>query len=394
VAKYKKSLTNPYLYRQFSNNASEMFDYTMTNVMDGFYDGAMNSAIDGTFKAVCLSGIKSEDTKGGSEDGNDAVVSGKFINLIVRPLTDFGNIMPDPRKSKDPDEINGIISLHSSTFLARSDDTFDVTRGIDFGEVIDCYFEEGSISNSDFRTLRFSQPKGKVIETSYQALATISGVTVIGDADWSSAGLLGDSSPYEGNLVTVSGNKRYLGSISSGISPPNFWKSFRKKIEAHIKSEYPELGFKVANLGVTRDLAASADRGGNTARASGSKHGAGLAQDLYLHTEKYGKYTSYKKFNPILAQDQKLVDSIIRFMRKPEYSRIMWGGSFGSGKQTLNIGDIPKGRGLLEFHHFEFKNNEIPNLFKGYEVELASLGMKPSELVSTSALAKLYKKLL
>ena len=174
-----------------------MFDYTMTNVMDGFYDGAMNSAIDGTFKAVCLSGIKSEDTKGGSEDGNDAVVSGKFINLIVRPLTDFGNIMPDPRKSKDPDEINGIISLHSSTFLARSDDTFDVTRGIDFGEVIDCYFEEGSISNSDFRTLRFSQPKGKIIETSYQALATISGVTVIGDADWSSAGLLGDNKDHE-----------------------------------------------------------------------------------------------------------------------------------------------------------------------------------------------------
>jgi len=145
---------------------------------------------------------------------------------------------------------------------------------------------------------------------------------------------------------------------------------------------------------VTRDLAAAADRGSNKARASGSKHGAGLAQDLYLHTEKYGKYTSYKRFNPILAQDQKLVNSIIRFVSRPEYSRIQWGGAFGSGKRALNIGDTPKGRGELEFHHFEFKNNEIPNLFKGFEAELVKLGIKPSELTGTRALAKLYKKLL
>jgi hypothetical protein len=193
VAKYKKSLTNANLYRQFSNNASEMFDYTMTNIMDGFYDGAMNSAIDGKFKAVCLSGIKSEDTKGGGTDANDAVVSGEFINLIVRPLTDFGNIMPDPRSSKDPNEINGMISLHSSTFLARSDYAFDVMKGISFGQIIDCYFEKGSISNSDFRTLRFSEPKGVLIETSFQALATVTGVQSIVDADWASASMLGNS---------------------------------------------------------------------------------------------------------------------------------------------------------------------------------------------------------
>ena len=191
MAKYKKSLTNPSLYRQFSNNSSEMFDYTMSNIMDGFYDGAMNSAIDGKFKAVCLSGIKTEDNTGEGTDANDAVKSGEFINLIIRPLTNFGNIIPDPRSSKDPEEINRIISLHASTFLARSDYEFDVASPISFGQVIDCYFEKGSISNSDFKTLRFSEPKGKLIETSFSALGTIEGVQTGMGADWTSSFLLG-----------------------------------------------------------------------------------------------------------------------------------------------------------------------------------------------------------
>ena len=196
MAKYKKSFTNPHLYRQFSNNSSGMFDYTMTNIMDGFYDGAMNSAIDGKFKAVCLSGINSESNTGEGTGGNDAVISGPFIKLIVRPLADFGNIIPDPRKSKDPNEINALISLHAATFTARSDEGFDTTRGIDFGQVIDCYFEKGSISNSDFRTLRFSPPEGKVIETSFQDLSLISGVRSIADSDWSGAGMLGPAPDY------------------------------------------------------------------------------------------------------------------------------------------------------------------------------------------------------
>lgn len=396
---------NPYLYKQFSNSASEMFDFTMTNIMDGFYNSSLSKTTDGTFKAVCLSGINDEANDGTSTSTKsaqtssvssdiDGVLSTNYINIVVRPLQPFGKMIVDPRLHKgDSDMVNDIISMHKSSFTARSDYSLKYTDAIQFGQVIDCYFEEGSISNSDFKSLRFKQPTGVLLDLSFVELG--SALTSDGAMlDWSFAALLGNSSPYEGNLVTVSGNKKYLGSRSSGISPPDFWKNFRKKIEAHIQSEYPELGFKVANLGVTRDLAASADRGSNKARASGSKHGAGLAQDLYLHTEKYGKYTSYKKFNPILAQDQKLVDSIIRFVSRPEYSRIRWGGSFGSGKQALNIGDTPKGRGQLEFHHFEFKNNEIPNLFKGHEAELGKLGMKSSELVSTKALAKLYKKLL
>jgi len=398
---------NPYLYKQFSNDAGEMFDFTMTNIMDGFYNSSLSTTTDGTFKAVCLSGINDEANDGTSTSIKSAQTSSvsfdlsgffstNYINIIVRPLQPFGQMIVDPRLHMgNSDMINDIISMHKSSFTARSDYSLKYTDAIQFGQIIECYFEDGSISNSDFKSLRFKQPTGVLLDPTFVELGTaLAADGAALDWDWTSASLLGNSTPYDGNLVTVSGTKKYLGSRSSGISPPGFWKSFRKKIEAHIQSEYPELGFKVANLGVTRDLAAAADRGSNKARASGSKHGAGLAQDLYLHTEKYGKYTSYKRFNPILAQDQKLVNSIIRFVSRPEYSRIQWGGAFGSGKRALNIGDTPKGRGELEFHHFEFKNNEIPNLFKGFEAELVKLGIKPSELTGTRALAKLYKKLL
>ena len=196
---------------------------------------------------------------------------------------------------------------------------------------------------------------------------------------------------YDGPLVTVKGSKKYLGKPGTGMSPEGFWDEFRSKLESHINSAYPDLGLKVDNLGVSRDLAKAADPGGNTARVAGSKHGGGFAQDVYLHTKKYGQFTSFKKDNKKLAQDQKLVDSIIDFVA--QYPDIRWGGAFGSGGDALSKGTLPKGRGILEFHHFEFKGSKIPSLFSGHEKELAKVGTKPSELTNTKGLAKLYNAL-
>ena len=204
-----------------------------------------------------------------------------------------------------------------------------------------------------------------------------------------------NNAAYEGPLVTDSNGKRYLGDPSIGMSPPGYWKEFRSKLNAHINKVYPELGFKIDNLGVTRDLAAAADAGGNTARVSGSKHGAGLAQDIYMHTKKYGEYTSYKNDNPKLAKDQKLVDAIISFLETPSYNgKVFWGGAFSSGKRSLKKGQLPKDRGILEFHHFEFANKDMPNYFTKYKDELAKLGLKPGQITSTKALGNLYNKLL
>ncbi len=204
-----------------------------------------------------------------------------------------------------------------------------------------------------------------------------------------------DESSYEGPLVSVANGKKYLGDPSIGMSPPGYWKEFRSKLNAHINKVYPELGFKIDNLGVSRDLGAAADAGGNTARVSGSKHGAGLAQDIYMHTKKYGKYTSYKKDNPKLAKDQKLVDAIISFLETSSYSgKVFWGGAFSSNKRSLKKGQAPKDRGILEFHHFEFADEDMPNYFTKYKDELEKLGINSGQITSTKALGNLYNKLL
>lgn len=177
-----------------SNNPSDLFDLTMGNIMDNFYDSAMNTSTDGSFKAVCLSGIKTEDNTGQGTDDNDGQLTEGYMNIVVKPFADFGDILPDPRDFSTSDEINSVISMHASMFLARSDYGFDGTNPISFGQIVECYFEQGSISNSDFRTLRFKEPQIAEIELSFQQLATIEGVQTLGSMDWASATLLGSNS--------------------------------------------------------------------------------------------------------------------------------------------------------------------------------------------------------
>ena len=174
-----------------SNNPSDLFDLTMGNIMDNFYDSAMNTSTDGTFKAVCLSGIQTEDNTGEGTDDNDGQLVDGYMNVIVRPFTDFGDILPDPRDFSTPEEINSAISMHTSMFLARSDYGFAGANPISFGQIVECYFERGSIVNSDFRTLRFKEPQIVEIELSYQQLSTIEGVQTLGSLDWASSTLLG-----------------------------------------------------------------------------------------------------------------------------------------------------------------------------------------------------------
>ena len=176
MAGWKKNLLNSSLYKQFSNSVSDMYQYTTTNLMDGFYDSAMESSTDGTFKAVCLSGIRTEVNTGDGPDANDASLEGVFIDIIVRPLTPFGDILPDPRVSTDPREINNAISIHKTMWMAKSDFGFKDQSSISFGQVINCYFENGSIANSNFSGLRFQEPQGIIYDPSFVELATIEGV--------------------------------------------------------------------------------------------------------------------------------------------------------------------------------------------------------------------------
>lgn len=199
---------------------------------------------------------------------------------------------------------------------------------------------------------------------------------------------------YEGPLVTEKDGKRYIGDPNIGLSPSGFWEGFRKRLQDYINENYDgprPIEMRIENLGVTRDLEQAADTGGNTARAAGSKHGCGMAQDVYMHTAIYGEYTNFRTMNEKLAKNQKLVNTIIDFMSKSENSDLQWGGTFGSG--TLNKGSLPTGRGILEFHHFEFKGARIPSFFKKYEEELEKVGMKSAQLNNLRSLKELYLSL-
>ena len=176
MAGWKKNLTNPFLYRQFSNSVSDMYHYTTSNLMDGFYNNAMSSTTEGTFKAVCLSGIRTGENEGDGPDINDASIVGALIEIIVRPLTPFGDILPDPRLFTDPIEINDAISIHKTMWTARSDFGFKDQSSISFGQVVNCYFEDGSIANSNFSGLRFSEPQGLIFVKSFEDLSRREGV--------------------------------------------------------------------------------------------------------------------------------------------------------------------------------------------------------------------------
>ena len=61
-------------------------------------------------------------------------------------------------------------------FLAKSDFGFKDQSSISFGQVINCYFEDGSIANSDFSGLRFQEPQGVIFDPSFKEISTIEGV--------------------------------------------------------------------------------------------------------------------------------------------------------------------------------------------------------------------------
>ena len=190
--KFKKSYLNPYKFRQYTNSSKDLYDLQITNIMDSFFDSAMTNVTDGSFKAVVLSGIKTEDGDGTGAGANDARIVGRYMTVVVKPLTGFGEMLPDPRFYDNPEQINEIISMYKSSYTATSDHYFDATNPVSFGQVIDCYFEKGSIINSDFKTLRFSKPVGFDVDQSFESLASIIGVKLASETDWSMSSLLGD----------------------------------------------------------------------------------------------------------------------------------------------------------------------------------------------------------
>ena len=152
----------------------------MTNIMDNFYNIAMSETTDGAFKAVVLSGIRTEQSNGAGADEADAKISDDFLNITVKPLTPFGDILPDPLNYiGSPSAANDIvqaIGLYKALFTARSDFEAKDHSSIKFGQIVNCYYEKGSIEKSQFVGLRFSEPKGETLDERYLEIASVEGI--------------------------------------------------------------------------------------------------------------------------------------------------------------------------------------------------------------------------
>ena len=285
-----------------SNNSSDLFDLTMGNIMDNFYDSAMNTSTDGAFKAVCISGVRTEDNQGSGTDPNDGLIVDGYMTIVVRPLTDFGDILPDPKDFSNPEEINSAISLHTSTFVARSDYEFKDHQPISFGQIVNCYFERGSIVNSDFRTLRFSEPHATEIELSYQQLSTVDGVSTVITADWASAVQLGPdgidprypprTATYVGTNTAFNGQtvengnfpQELLATSTNGRERPTMLAEILPKYDqmfAAFSQRFP--GHQLAGSGYRpykNQLDVRMRKPNLAARPGTSNHGWGLAIDI------------------------------------------------------------------------------------------------------------------
>jgi len=193
-------------------------------------------------------------------------------------------------------------------------------------------------------------------------------------------------SGYTGAMVTVSGGLKYLGDPNIGLSPSDFWKNLRDDLQTYMERHYQELKLITRNLGVTRDLSA-ANNPSSSARVRGSKHGAGLATDIYLDVKDH-PYTNFRVDNPRLAEDEKLVRLMRRFAATQD--GVVWGGDFGGGS-----GNTVAAEGIVEFHHFEIEDNRMPSYFSQFSDEIEALdgNITVASLTSTEALATLYSKL-
>ncbi len=171
MSKFHKNYLNAYLYRQFENNPAEMFHYTRAMEEENLYSSAMASSTDGKFKAVVLSGMRTEDNTGAGTDSIDAKKEGMYLTVVVKPLDIHGATLGDPTSFVGfPTAVLANIEMFDNCFRARSDFEFKDASAPVFGQIVTCYYEDGSIPNSRFSGLRWEKPIGTEIHPDYVQL--------------------------------------------------------------------------------------------------------------------------------------------------------------------------------------------------------------------------------
>ena len=169
----------PSLQGSFFNSPEDQFRVMMESIHEARF-GMLNSSYDNTFKAVCLSGIRSSSNSGTGINKFDASLdSQSHINLTVMPLTKLNQNIAGFEGLTKKEDVLKLIDLYSSVFKAKSDFKSKMNNAPQFGQVLDCYLVGGSIANSDFGNIMFSVPRKKEIDNDIVALAGIEGIESI-----------------------------------------------------------------------------------------------------------------------------------------------------------------------------------------------------------------------
>ena len=198
----KKSLLNPYRASLFANDPTQLYAYQKCRETESSQDNSMNILTDGNFKAVCLGGIRTEDNSATNIDKNDA--SGSYLDgTLTIPLCpwDPDKDVPlpwtgiDSTAFLDPTSANSVIGLCNFLYKGKSNFRIESQDIPQFGQIIDCYFEFGSLANSNAKSLRFLKPSPGEYSEKILNAATLEGIQT------GIASFLGNNSSLLGSLV-------------------------------------------------------------------------------------------------------------------------------------------------------------------------------------------------
>lgn len=171
------------------------------------------------------------------------------------------------------------------------------------------------------------------------------------------------------------------------------FSKLRTDLQAHLRTNgFPDA--KIGSNGTMRSLEDSSNLNGNPDRIEGSLHGLGLANDLLIDVGFLGpsgtyKEKGYKAANKILGADVEFVKAMHTF--NISQSDITWGGEWGSDAGDNAAGKV-KGRGITEFHHFEFNTSGIKYALttSGYDKHIQSLGFTVNDMILSQKRKELY----
>jgi len=175
MPKNKKSYLNPLSVSDYSNNIDEYFNFVRTMQDEVMYDQMTNVNRPNSFPAVILSGYRTNNNTGTGHELTDAKIVTdidglRYLDITVMPLTPFGRYN-DPRAYKTIPEISeAILTYATNTKLGRARSQSPIEKSqisVPFGHVVQCYWEDGSTSDSNFSRLRFVRPTVLIPENSF-----------------------------------------------------------------------------------------------------------------------------------------------------------------------------------------------------------------------------------